>query len=117
MTIKPTGGKPFIDGPGGPADNAKAPAEDIFARKLQATPVESKAPGAAGVAGRYSRADLKDAGALDKIVREALGELVEAEWNSTIPISDADKRSVVEFMAGDPVVRRQVERWLEKVLK
>lgn len=114
MTIKPTGGKPFIDGPGGPADNAKAPAEDTFARKLQATPVESKA---AGVAGRYSRADLKDAGALDKIVREALGELVEAEWSSTIPISDADKRSVVDFMAGDPVVRRQVERWLEKVLK
>lgn len=118
MTIKPPGGTPFADAPGGATDGAKAPAGDFFARKIEAAaPAETRPADAAGVAGRYSRADLKDSGTLEKIVREALGDLVEAEWNSTSGLSGADKRSVVEFMAGDPVVRRQVERWLEKVLK
>jgi hypothetical protein len=114
-----------INPPGGPTPNpfVNAP-ERNTAAKPGARPVESanvaetlQGTEASGIAARFTRADLNKPEKVDTMVRETVGELIQTQWSGKANLSPADQQNLVNFMAGDPMVRKQVERWLDKVLK
>jgi hypothetical protein len=116
MKINPPGMPP--DSPRGAADGVGRQINSFPARSVEREPAAGASQAApAGVAGRYTKADLADPKTLESIVLQAIEEMIEAEPGAAARLSAAEKRHVAEFMAGDPAMRRQIERWLEKVLK
>jgi hypothetical protein len=116
-----------INPPGGPSPNdayLNTPERVNAGKPSAARPVEpgnvaEALPGTetSGVAARFTRADLNNPQAVDTMVRETVGELVQTQWAGKANLSPADEQNLVNFMSADPTVRKQVERWLDKVLK
>jgi hypothetical protein len=120
MNIKPPG-SPFPELPpqGAPGDGVKSAGRFNAAR----LPVETEGAqtaeqaAAASLTSKYTKADLNNPAAVDAMVREVVAQMVERDSPLQAPASDAASRSVVDFMADDPVCRRQVETYLQQVLK
>ena len=74
------------------------------------------APHVAGVAAQFSRAALQDPAKLDGMVRAFASELIDAGRGVTGALSGADRESLLDFVAHDPLMRRQIETYLQKVL-
>jgi hypothetical protein len=117
MNIKPPGGTPLPGGfPNTPETSAagkpfRAPADaETIAENLQSAQTS-------GIATQFTLADLSDPQTLDKAVRQVVGGLVQNEWGSRAGLSENDQKNLVDFMAADPTMRNQVERWLHKVVK
>ncbi len=116
--IKPPGGPgPFADPsaemPSGPKQQSSfAEAKD----KLQASGSSEPAPSALGVVSQFRRTALADPAERQAMVRACVSELIASGQKATGPLSDAEKQSLLDFLSADPVVRSQIEIYLEKVL-
>jgi hypothetical protein len=93
----------------------KSKREDSFA-DAKATILGSDSPKPFGVLTQFSKAALEDPVKLDVMVRACVTELIDSGQSVTGPLSSAGKESVLDFLSGDPLVRRQVEIYLRKVL-
>ena len=113
--IKPPGG---YDPPVGPDEqpiDGKRDASFAAKGKVESSP-EAAAPPTLSVVGQFSRTALDDPAKMDVMVRASVSELVDSGVNVTGPLSGPEKQSLVDFLSGDPLVRRQVESYLRKVL-
>jgi hypothetical protein len=59
---------------------------------------------------------LQDPAKLDVVVRVLVSELIDSGQSATGPLSGTDKESLLDFISGDPLIRRQIETYLQKVL-
>ena len=53
---------------------------------------------------------------LDGAVRASISELIDSRRGVTGPLSNSEKQNLTDFLAADPIMRRQVEGLLRKVL-
>lgn len=115
--IKPSGGfGPFVDPA---ADSCAESTQGNFQKAKDAlSSVESSdaSPASLDIVRKFSKADLQDPDKLDGMVRASVSELVESSQGLTGPLSAAEKQSLADFLSQDPLVRRQVESYLRKVL-
>ena len=71
-----------------------------------------------GVAPAISQADLRDPRKAEEMLASRLGDLVDSAGNQLgMPVSDAQKHSLVEFLGNDPVMRGKLMNYLEQVVK
>ena len=115
--IKPPGGfGPFIDPAADTSVDRTGQANFPKAKDAVSSSDSTSAPlhGLAVVA-QFSKAELQDPEKLEGMVRASVSELVDTQ-GLTGPLSAADKQSLVDFLSHDPLVRRQVESYLRKVL-
>lgn len=68
-----------------------------------------------GATSRFSKLDLQDPAKLDGIVHSSVTEIVDGQ-TSSLPISNADKQALVDFLSHDPLFRQRVESYLRKAL-
>jgi hypothetical protein len=111
MDIKPTGlGGPSLD----PTANS---AEAQKKRFDPASATAASGPASTEGVAEFSRADLQDPTKLEAILNRYLEEFVDsASVRIDIPVSDAGRKAVVEFMAADPLIRARLVSYLEQVL-
>ena len=84
--------------------------------KLQAGEAEGPAaPGLASLA-NCSKASLDDPEKLEGMVRASVSELIDQGQNITGPLSETQKKNLVEHLSSDPMFRRQIESYLRKAL-
>ena len=76
----------------------------------------SAATGLPGVAGQFKKADLRDAGKVDQILRSAIQEMTAGDF-SAAKLSAADQKYLVDWMQTDPTVRSRLLNYLERVLE
>jgi hypothetical protein len=62
------------------------------------------------------KAVFQDPAKLHAAVRASVAELVDSGHGVTGPLSSSEKEFLTDFLSGDPLVRRQVEGLLRKVL-
>jgi hypothetical protein len=84
--------------------------------KLEASEADEAACPALEVVAQFQRTALDDATKLDAMVRASVSELIDSGQNVTRLLSSSEKQSLIEFLSGDPLVRRQVESYLRKAL-
>ena len=114
--IKPPGGPgPFVD------SSAETPStrQSSFAEakgKVQPSGSAEPATSSLGVVSQFSRAALEDPAKRQAMVRACVSELIESHQNLTGSLSGAGKESLVDFLSADPLVRGQIENYLQKVL-
>jgi hypothetical protein len=115
--IKPRGNfGPFIVP--GDEKTAESKGDTNFAEaknKLQASLAEPPQAGFSFVA-QHSKAELQDPEKLDQMVRASVSELIDSAQSVTGPLATSQKSSLLEFLSGDPTVRREIETYLRKVL-
>ncbi|MGH9720240.1 MAG: hypothetical protein ACRD8O_08510 [Bryobacteraceae bacterium] len=80
-------------------------------------PSAAPTPGLESVTSRFSKADLNDPAKLETMVRSSVDELINAQFGGQPPLTEAQKAQIGDFMSSDPLIRRQIERYLERVLK
>jgi hypothetical protein len=49
-------------------------------------------------------------------MRACVTELIESQPNLASSLGTADKKTITEFLSADPMVRRELESYLRKVL-
>lgn len=114
--IKPPGG---YDPPSGPDEQpVEGKRDGSFTAKSK---VESSEPAQAGrstlgAVAHFNRTALDDPAKMDVMVRASVSELVDSGLDVSGALPAADKQSLVDFLSSDPLVRRQVESYLRKVL-
>lgn len=111
---KPPGGNDPPVGPDEQPVNGKRDASFAAKGKVELSPEEAS-PTLSFVA-QFNRAALDDPEKMDVMVRASVSELVDARLDVTGPLSGPDKQSLVDFLSGDPLFRRQMESYLRKVL-
>jgi|KBSMisStandDraft_5_1062788.scaffolds.fasta_scaffold57243_6 hypothetical protein len=115
--IKPPGSfGPFIV----PGDDrpAESKGDTSFAEaknKLEASLGETPQAGFSFVS-QHSKAELQDPKKLDQMVRASVSELIDSSQSATGPLANSQKASLLEFLSGDPTIRREIETYLRKVL-
>jgi hypothetical protein len=50
------------------------------------------------------------------MVRASVSELIDSSQSATGPLANSQKASLLEFLSGDPTIRREIETYLRKVL-
>jgi len=81
-----------------------------------ADPVASAPP--AGVPAGITQADLRDPQKADEALMRCFGELVDnAERQLGVPLSDVQRRNLIEFLGNDPVMRGKLISHLDQVVK
>jgi len=117
-TIKPPGGRgPFPDTSVG--DSVESQRQTGFGELKDRLETSDSAavPGSSlRVATQFRKAELQDPAKLEGMVRSSVSELIEASEKLTGPLSANEKQSLLDFLSQDPIVRRQVESYLRKVL-
>ena len=115
--IKPPGDSdPYLSPDEQPVNGKRDSQFTEAASKSEALdPAESASPSLA-VIGQFSRKALDDPKKLETMVRASVSELIESNQNVIGPLSDAQKKSLVDFLSEDPLMRRQVETYLRKAL-
>lgn len=114
--VKPPAGNPGIrdclpDTPAEPKATGGFAAKD----KLQSFGAEAERP-TLGVASQFTRTALEDPAKLNDMVRASVSELIDSGDAITGSLSAAQKGSLVDFLSEDPLLRRQIETYLRKVL-
>jgi hypothetical protein len=84
---------------------------DARARVQQTTSTASL-----GVVSQFSKSALEDPTKLEMMMRACVSELIESNPNLVASLGDADKKTMAEFLSADPMVRREIESYLRKVL-
>ena len=114
--IKPPGGngaaKYLEEVPGKPG--AATEAGRTFTLQSQSA-AQPQSTGLKAVA-QLDKTSLQDPAKLDSAVRASISELIDTGKGLTGPLSDREKEFLTDFLAGDPLMRRQVEALLRKVL-
>jgi hypothetical protein len=119
MKIKPPGSGipplPPAKGPEPAPESAKPRPAGEFKTAQTGTPA-SAATGLPGVAGQFKKADLRDAGKVDQILRSAIQEMTATDF-SAAKLSAADQKYLVDWMQNDPTMRSRLLNYLERVLE
>jgi hypothetical protein len=114
--IKPPGGPgPFAD----PSAGASSAPGSGFAEardKLQATGTGQPIPSTLAAASQFRRTALENPAEREAMVRACVSELIDSGQSVTGPLSDTQKEFLVDFLSADPLLRSQIETYLEKVL-
>jgi len=115
--IKPPGGPgplldPSVVATSGPRQSSFAEARD----KLQASGSGEPNPSTLAVVSQFRRAALQNPAEREAMVRACVSEMVDSGQKETGPLSGAEKESLVDFLSADPLVRSQIENYLERVL-
>jgi len=114
-----------IKPPGGPGPFADPSAEMPSERKgnfadvkdsLPAAGFDPPAPAGLGALSQFSRSSLEDPEKRQAMVRACVSELIDSDRTVTGPLSDAEKQSLLDFLSSDPLLRNQIENYLQKVL-
>lgn len=116
--IKPPGGPdPYASPEDQPVDGKRDSRFSEAARgHLEASdPVQSTGT-SLNVVTQYGKAALDDPAKLDSMVRDSVSELIDSSANITGPLSGPEKQSLIDFLSTDPMLRKQVESYLRKVL-
>ena len=95
-------------------------AERTGARFTSSTsePVDPAASPPAGVPPGITQADLRDPQKAEEAVMRSCGDLVDGAGRQLgVPLSDAQRRSLLEFLGNDPVMRGKLLSYLEQVVK
>jgi hypothetical protein len=74
-------------------------------------------PRTLGVVAQFSRSALDDSAKLQGVVRAVASELIDSGQSVTGTLSGTDKESLLDFISQDPLMRRQIEAYLRKVLE
>ena len=121
MEIKPPGsGRPFFEPSKDNLGVDKKPGDSFVEARRQAETSSSAAVSGGGLTGttpQFRKADLQDKDKLESLIRGSVGELIDSKAGLTGQLADSQKAVLVDFMSGDPTIRRQIERYMEKVLK
>ena len=92
--------------------------EAEFAGRMSATPPSTgqTAPssGLPGVVSEYRLADLKSPERLEQVLRSSIDEMLSKDPRR---LTSHQKLVVGDWMQNDPTIRRQLEKYLEKVLQ
>jgi hypothetical protein len=92
------------------ATRFKSPASDPADAAQSAT--------AAGVPSGVTQADLRDPRKADETLMQCFGNLVDrAGGQLGMPISNAQKQNVLDFLGSDPVMRGKLINYLEQTIK
>jgi len=117
MEIKRPGlGLPPLDRARGPREAGKPQADFAAQRRAQAessAPVPESSGILPGVAARFTKADLRDPDSLEAVLQSAIQELL---LRDARPLNDHQRAVLGDWMRNDPLIRRQLERYLEKIL-
>jgi hypothetical protein len=102
-------------------DNPAQRAEQTAAR-FQKPALQSGDPGAAappiGVPPGVTQADLKDPRKTEEILTRCFGDLVDNAGSQLgVPVSDEQKRNLLDFLGKDPVMRGKLLNFLEQSVK
>jgi len=117
--IKPPGGPGLFTGPSAETPSGAARPSSSFAEakdKLQASGSGEPVPSVLAAVSQFHRTALADPAQREAMVRACVSELIASGQTATGPLSDAEKQSLLDFLSADPVVRSQIETYLEKVL-
>jgi hypothetical protein len=99
------------------------------AQKAELTGTRFKSPGSQptdpaatapsiGVASEITQADLRDPRKTEETLTRRFGDLVDnAGRQFGMPVSDAQKHNLIEFLGNDPVMRGKLLNYLEQVVK
>ncbi|HEX2600033.1 MAG TPA: hypothetical protein VHL05_14740 [Terriglobales bacterium] len=77
---------------------------------------ETGAENSLGVISQFSKSALEDPDKLEEMMRACVTELIESQPNLASSLGTADKKTITEFLSADPMVRRELESYLRKVL-
>lgn len=115
--VKPPGGNPGIrdclpDTPAEPKASGGFAAKD----KLQSFGAAEPQRPTLAVASQFTRTALEDPAKLNDMVRASVSELIDSGDTITGSLSAAQKGSLVDFLSEDPLLRRQIETYLRKVV-
>jgi hypothetical protein len=91
--------------------------ETEFANRMSATPPSSQpaaAPGLPGVVSEFRLADLKNPERLEQVLRSSIDEMLSKDPRR---LTSHQKTVIADWMQNDPTIRRQLEKYLEKVLQ
>jgi len=69
-----------------------------------------------GVVSQFSRAAFEDPDKRQAMVRACVSELIDSGRSLTGQLSGAQKETLLNFLSQDPLVRTQIETYLQKVL-
>lgn len=114
MEINRTGPRnPYFEDPAQRSEPAGA--------RFRSSGPQADPPGIAssnGIAPAITQADLRDPGKAEEMLTRRFGDLVDnAGRQLGVPVSDAQKNNVVEFLGNDPVMRGKLMNYLEQVVK
>ena len=115
--VKPPGFDGAITGPLDQSPQTPEPgnsSRQAFALQPQAAPPQAS-PLLTSVA-HLDKTVFEDPAKLEGAVRASISELIDSGQSATGPISSSDKEFLTSYLAGDPLMRRQVEGLLRKVL-
>jgi hypothetical protein len=99
---------------------AQQPEQNAVRFKNLATQTMDPDAGAlpAGVPAGITRADLRDARKSEEILKRCFSDMVDnASREAGVPISDTQKRNLLEFLGNDPVMRGKLLNYLEQTVK
>lgn len=119
MEIKRPGlGIPSFDRARELQETQKPQADFAAQRRAQAETgapaVDTSAGVLPGVAAQFTKADLRDPDSLENALRCSIQELLGRDPR---PLSSEQRAALGDWMQNDPLIRRQLERYLEKILK
>jgi len=121
MQIKPPGfGKPPLGPTGEPAEAAGKPGRKFEPSVSEPPPLAVQGQGVVplpGIAAQCTRADLADPVKRETMIRSSLSEMMETRFPVLGAVPDAARKFLIDWMGGDPMIRRQLERCLERMLK
>lgn len=118
MEIKRPGlGLPPLDRARAPQEAGKPQTDFAAQRRTQAessAPVPEPSGTLSGVAARFTKADLRNPDSLETVLHSAIQELLQRDAR---PLNDHQRAVLSDWMQNDPLIRRQLERYLEKILQ
>lgn len=76
--------------------------------------IDAPAGGLGEVTDQFSKADLKNPQTLELALRGSIDELIRRDPHT---LTDEQRANIGDWMQADPAVRKQIEKYLEKVLK
>jgi hypothetical protein len=92
--------------------------ETDFANRISATPLSTgqtaSASGLPGVVSEFRLADLKNPQRLEQVLRSSIDEMLNKDPRR---LTSHQKLVIGDWMQNDPTIRRQIEKYLEKVLQ
>ena len=116
--IRPPGGHgplvdPSAETPSGPnRQSSFAEARD----KLEASDSAEPASSTLAAVSQFSRSALEDPEKRQAMVRACVSELIDSGQRVTGPLSGTERESLLDLLSADPLLRSQIETYLQKVL-
>jgi hypothetical protein len=106
--------KPHLENPAQKTDRTDARFNSSVSQSFDAGATEPPV----GIPPGVTQADLRDARKAEETLMRCFGELVDDVGRRLgVPISDVERRNLLEFLAQDPLTRGKLLKYLEQVVK